>query len=315
MITFPHAKINLGLHVTGTWKTSDTDKGGDGFRSNNQKLNDIKITAGLPLPVSFEGYHTIQSILIPVKLYDILEVTESGDGQTRIFLSGLPVDGDPDDNLCIKAFHMLAAEVGGLPPVFIYLHKNIPPGAGLGGGSADAAFMLRLLNSYFELNLETASLFRLALRLGSDCPFFLQDKPMLATGTGHILDDLAPDPLHGKHLVIVVPPIHVSTAWAYDKIQIDPGSARAKESLKSICQQPISHWQGKLENDFEQIISKHHPRLTQIKNTLQDAGAVYASLTGTGSGVYGVFSTPPTLREMQQIFPGCHVFITQSAVC
>ncbi len=311
MITFPHAKINLGLHVTGIWKTGETR--GD-ITGKHQRHTAKEAGANTPLPRSFDGYHTIESMFVPVKLYDILEVTDSKDDQTRIFTSGLPIGGDPDENLCLKAYHLLAAEAGGLPPASVYLHKIIPPGAGLGGGSADAAFMLRLLNKYYDLHLDRDSLFRLALLLGSDCPFFLQDKPMLATGTGHILGETALDQLHDKHLIIVVPPIHISTAWAYNQLKINKISFVSNGSLQSLCQQPITTWQGHVQNHFEYMVSKKYPRLHRIKKSLQNSGAIYTSLTGTGSGLYGVFSSRPSARDMQHMFPDCHVFCTKPAV-
>ncbi len=315
MITFPHGKINLGLHLTGIWKSGDASTPGTDSRNTAERLNDKKIAASAALPAYYDGYHTIESLLVAIDLCDILEVTESGDDHTRISISGLPIEGDASQNLCMKAYHVLAAEIGGLPPVSIYLHKNIPPGAGLGGGSADAAFMLRLLNNYFKLNLGHARLCRLAVSLGSDCPFFLHDEPMLATGIGHILERTALDQLQGKHLVIVVPPIHISTAWAYQQAKVDPCAASAHGSIQSICQQDITRWQGQLQNDFETIVSMHYPMLKQIKKTLQDTGAKYASLTGTGSGVYGIFHIRPSIQKMQQLFPGCHVYLAQPAVC
>ncbi len=315
MITFPHGKINLGLHITGIWKAGDNSTSDKDFRSKKERPNDRKMPESAPFPARYDGYHTIESVLVAINLCDVLEVTESGDDHTRISISGLPIEGNPYENLCIKAYQLLSAEIGGLPPISIYLHKMIPPGAGLGGGSADAAFMLRLLNSYFKLNLGHANLFRLAVRLGSDCPFFLYDEPMLATGTGHILEKTVLEQLQGKHLVIVVPPIHISTAWAYHQTNVDPCAANARRSLQSLCQQDITTWQDQVQNDFEPIVSTHYPMLKQIKKSLQNSGALYASLTGTGSGVYGIFHTCPPLNEMQQIFPGCHVYLTQPAVC
>ncbi len=312
MIAFPHAKINLGLYITGIWETAETSVD---FTGTHQRLPAKEVVTNTALPPSFNGYHTIESLLVPVKLYDILEVTDSKDDQTRLFTSGLPIDGVPDENLCIKACHLLAAESGGLPPVSVYLHKNIPPGAGLGGGSADAAFMLQLLNNYFDLHLDPDSLFRLALRLGSDCPFFLQDKPMFASGTGHILEEIAIDQLRDKLLIIVVPPIHISTAWAYNQLKNNKNPYRSTGSLQSLCQQPITTWQDHVQNHFESMVSKKYPKLQRIKKSLHDIGAVYTSLTGTGSGVYGIFSTRPSVRDMQHMFPECHVFFTKPAVC
>lgn len=309
MITFPHAKINLGLHVTGKWDCG-------AISPVVSPANKHMVTAGknsdTASPPSFQGYHTIESILLPVKLCDILEVTPAQDAQTRIFTSGLPIDEDPGQNLCMKAYRLLADAIGGLPPVAIYLHKVIPPGAGLGGGSADAAFMLRLLDGYFNLDLEPGLLQRLAIRLGSDCPFFLQNKPRLATGTGHILEEISLDQLNDKHLVIVVPPIHISTAWAYKQVNI---RKTAKRTPKLLVREPMTTWQGQLQNDFEPLASKTYPILKHIKQSLQNAGAVYASLTGTGSGVYGIFSRRPSVADMQQNFPDCHVFHTEPTVC
>src|SRR5690606_28210982 len=185
MIAFANAKINIGLQVLGR---------------------------------RADGYHQLETVFYPLKMYDVLEVVEATD--TRFIPSGIPIPGGAKDNLCLRAYRLLA-EACGLPPVHIYLHKTIPIGAGLGGGSADAAFLLTLLNDTFELGLGESDLLGYARRLGADCAFFIRNVPVLATEMGDVFEDLGVD-LSGYHLVLVKPPVHVSTAEAYRTVTPDP---------------------------------------------------------------------------------------------
>lgn len=235
--------------------------------------------------------------------------------------SGLPIPGDPAGNLCAKAWHLLKKDFPTLPPVDTWLYKNIPMGAGLGGGSADGAFMLSLLNSTFQLELGRERLAAYALQLGSDCPFFLHDQPCIATGRGEILEPATID-LSGYYIVLIHPGIHISTAQAFSELQTKaegrpasshptsshPASPLPPSSLKTILGQPVTSWRSSLINDFEAPLCKRYPELQKIKDRLYEAGAVYASMTGSGSAFYGLFPKPQksTLPHPEN-FPGASV--------
>lgn len=256
MVSFPHCKINLGLHVV--------EKRGD-------------------------GYHSIETCFYPVPRTDILEVIKA-----EVFAfttSGLPVAGLPEQNLCVKAYQLLANDFK-LGPVKIHLHKILPMGAGVGGGSADAAFMLRTLNSLFQLKLSQEQLKSYAVELGSDCAFFLQDQPMLAEGRGEVLS-AAPVSLKGKYLVLVKPNVHVATADAYASVV----PAKPIHKLSDILQQPITRWREQLVNDFEASIFKKFPAIADLKRQLYNNEAVYASMSGSGASVFGIFDAPVDLRS------------------
>ncbi len=256
MVVFPNCKINLGLHVL-------------------QRRED--------------GYHALETVFYPLPLHDVLEVI-TGES-TRITISGLPVAGTTEENLCIKAWHLLKKDFFQLPPVDVYLHKHIPVGAGLGGGSADGAFMLRLLNEKFQLELPADRLLEYAARLGSDCPFFILNKPCLATGRGESLEPISLD-LSGYSFLLVHPGLHINTAWAFS--QITP--AIPAKPLIDILRLPVQEWRSQLTNDFEAPVCQHHPALKQIRDTLYSSGALYASMTGSGSCFYGIFprgAVPP----------------------
>jgi 4-diphosphocytidyl-2-C-methyl-D-erythritol kinase len=257
VITFPNAKINLGLNVTG--KRTD-------------------------------GYHSISSCLYPIGLKDILEIMES---DTFLFSSsGLTIPGNQEDNLVIKAFRLLKKDFN-LPEVRIHLHKSIPTGAGLGGGSADGAFALKMLNSLFELFLDDSILAEYALTLGSDCPFFIYNQPMLATGRGDELKALN-DRLQGYYLFLVMPDMHVSTRQAYQLITPREPQRSVENTINNY---PVDQWVEILKNDFEEGIFKQIPAFHDIKNMLYDRGAVYASMTGSGSAFYGIYKERPDLKN------------------
>ncbi|MBX2901487.1 MAG: 4-(cytidine 5'-diphospho)-2-C-methyl-D-erythritol kinase [Cyclobacteriaceae bacterium] len=254
MVAFPPCKINLGLHVVA--KRSD-------------------------------GFHNIETCFYPVPRTDILEVIKSH--TTEFTTSGLPITGLPEDNLCMKAYRLLAADFN-LPPVKIHLHKIIPMGAGVGGGSADAAYTVRLLNHVFELNLAPHQQQKYALQLGSDCAFFLQDQPMLAEGRGEILS-AAPVSLKGKYLVLVKPHVHVATADAYAGIT----PVKPVNNLSEVVQLPIDNWREKLVNNFEPSVFKKFPVIADLKTRLYAQGAAYASMSGSGASVFGIFDAPVNL--------------------
>lgn len=247
MIVFPNCKINLGLQIT-------------------KKRED--------------GYHDLETVFFPVPIKDILEIISSPAFEFTV--SGITMD--PTGNICIQAYNLLKQDFPSVPPVKMHLHKNIPLGAGLGGGSSDAAFTLLLLNEKYNLGLTIEQLIDYALRLGSDCPFFMINKPSFAEGRGEILQSL-PVSLAGYKMVIVNPGIHISTRWAFSKIK----PRTTVNSLSEIITQPVETWKSRLCNDFEDPVFDAHPEIATIKNELYQYGALYASLSGTGSTVYGIF--------------------------
>ena len=256
MIVYPHAKINLGLHIL-------------------QKRSD--------------GFHQIETLIYPVRLCDILEVKPSS--TFHLFLYGLPVAGDPKDNLCHIAWEALRKDFS-IPPVQLHLYKRIPCGAGLGGGSSDGAFTLKLLNNYCSLGLSDQQLSAYALRLGSDCPSFIPDHPSLAGGRGEHLIPYHID-LSRFHILICKPPLFVSTAKAYALST----PKRPKHPLQKTRSLPPSLWRENLINDFESALFPIYPILQQIKETLYDSGAFYASLSGSGSALYGLFDSEQAYKE------------------
>lgn len=248
MIHFPNAKINLGLNIV-------------------SKRED--------------GYHNIESCFYPIPWRDSLEVIEAASFAFHSY--GLDIPGDASSNLCVKAYELLKADHD-LPPVEIHLLKNIPMGAGLGGGSADGAFTLKLLNDLFQLNLSSLQLEAYALQLGSDCPFFIQNQPAIATGRGEGLELIDLD-LSGCTLAIHNPGIHISTKEAYAGIT----PKQPEISVADIISRPIQEWKDLLRNDFEDSIFPSHPTIAQLKQDMYAAGAIYASMTGSGSTVFGLF--------------------------
>jgi 4-diphosphocytidyl-2-C-methyl-D-erythritol kinase len=237
-----------------------------------------------------DGFHDLETCFYPVPWLDVLEIIPS---DIFSFTStGLGIPGKQEENLCIKAYQLLKNKFG-LPPVSIHLHKIIPMGAGLGGGSSDAAYTIRLINDKFELNLSTHTLMEYASQLGSDCAFFIQDKPMLGTGRGEVLNDIE-IPLKGKYLIIVKPEIHVSTADAFSGITPRPSPYSIKET---VTQHPIDQWKNVLKNDFEDTVFKKFPAIKEIKEKLYARGAMYASMSGSGAAVFGIFQSEVNLFD------------------
>ncbi|MCL1938611.1 MAG: 4-(cytidine 5'-diphospho)-2-C-methyl-D-erythritol kinase [Candidatus Azobacteroides sp.] len=263
MISFPNAKINLGL----------------------------SIVAKRP-----DGYHNIETVFYPICLYDALEIVPATDEKTTLLQTGFAMDGDPQDNLVLKAYRLLKTCYP-LPEIAIYLQKNIPFGAGLGGGSADAAFMLKLLNDFFTLNLSVPELEKYAGFLGADCPFFIQNRPVFAEETGNVFTPVTIS-LKGYYLVLVKPDIHVSTQEAYARVKIQPH----KESVYNLIHSPLVRWKKELVNDFEYGVFAQYPEIGAIKKRLYETGAVYASLSGSGSSVFGIFEKIPKIKDE---FFGC----------
>jgi 4-diphosphocytidyl-2-C-methyl-D-erythritol kinase len=258
VITFSNCKINLGLHVV-------------------RKRTD--------------GYHDLETVFYPLPLQDIVEVVRMEQSPVQFSASGIAVDAPPGQNLCIKAYELVKRSFD-LPPVQMHLHKTIPAGAGLGGGSANAAFTLRLLNSKFNLGLSVEQLLDLALQLGSDCPFFIVNKPCMATGRGELLEPVELPQLSSHMLVIVNPGIHIATSWAF--AQVNPGTNG--HSIREIISQPAETWKHELVNVFEEPVFRAHPAIAAIKDQLYHKGAVYASMSGSGSTVFGLFKSEPVLE-------------------
>ncbi len=257
MLSFPNAKINIGLYVTSRRK---------------------------------DGYHNLETVFFPVPVHDILEVVPANKA-TKLDTSGISIPGNPESNLVLKAWKLLKDDHK-LPDVKINLHKGIPAGAGLGGGSADAACCLMNLNKQFELGLSDNQLLKYALMLGSDCPFFIKNKPVFATGRGEIMQEI-PLNLSGNYLAIIHPDIHINTGSAFARIH----PQKAGFDLRSLADLPKNNWKDSLSNDFELYAFEAHPVLEEIKHTLLDAGAWYAQMSGSGSSVYGLFENQPDLRS------------------
>lgn len=261
MISFPNCKINLGLNVI-------------------RKRQD--------------GYHDIETVFYPLALTDVLEIVPDDSFKTirpnhkntgaKFMATGLPINGAAGKNLCVKAYELLQQDFPKLPSVQIYLHKTIPIGAGLGGGSADGSFTLKMLNEKFQLQLSTQQLLDYALQLGSDCPFFISNKASFATGRGELLQGIDLN-LDTYSFVIVNPGIHINTEWAFQ--QLDPVLPR--KSILKIVQEPVLRWKDELMNDFEPAVIDHHHELSSIKSSLYEAGALYASLSGSGSCFFGIY--------------------------
>jgi len=270
MIFFPNCKINLGLHI----------------------LNKRE-----------DGFHHLETIFYPLPLKDALEIIrnqEQDAGEVVFRNSGNLIEGDTQNNLCIKAYHLLKKDFPTLPAIQMHLHKTIPMGAGLGGGSSNGAFTLKLLNEKFQLGLTTQQLIDYALQLGSDCPFFIINQPVFATGRGELMEAVELN-LSAYQFAIVNPGIHVHTGWAFANLSgrskrldneqnVDATGRLERPDLRDIIQQPISTWKDQLMNEFEEPVCKQYPEITNIKQQLYNAGAIYASMTGSGSTVFGLFS-------------------------
>ncbi len=262
MLVFPNAKLNLGLYITSLRP--------DGFRN-------------------------LESVFVPLPWTDAFEVLPAAEGaETTLTLTGLPIPGEPATNLCRKAYELLAADFD-LPAVQLHLHKDVPIGAGLGGGSADAAFALIALNTQFELDLTPEQLESYARRLGSDCAFFIRNQPVFAHSRGDMFEELDfALGLAGTPALVVYPNLHISTAEAYARVQ--PRTPR--HDLRRSLQEPMASWRDTIGNDFEEALTPFYPVLADIKQQLYAAGATYASLSGSGSAVYGLFPDLPAAPDL-----------------
>lgn len=278
MLTFPCAKINLGLNVI----------------------------AERP-----DGYHDIETVFYPIPLTDALEIKHMDPrfphtNNCDLKVTGNTTVGDGADNLVVKAYNLLERDFD-LPPIHAHLHKRIPSQAGLGGGSADGAFMIRLLDERFRLNIGIAEMERYAAELGSDCPFFISAEPSFATGRGEILEpaDGPRGNLEGYYVGVVRPDVSVSTREAYQQITCQ----QPQKSCRAIVRQPIDTWRSELVNDFEAPVFRAHPELSQVKQRLYDLGAVYAAMSGSGSALFGIFRQAP--QAFATHFPGSFTFTAQ----
>lgn len=263
MILYPNAKINLGLQVI-------------------ENRND--------------GFHNVETVYIPIGLSDILEFIKSKGNSTNIAVSGLKIESNQDENLVIRAWKLMHSEFN-IPAVDIYLHKLIPIGAGLGGGSSDAAFMLTGLNNYFQCNATISDLKYIASQLGSDCAFFIRNMAAIGTGRGEVLEPIDIS-LVGYRILLVDPGIFISTRDAYANVI----PSKREESLKSLLNQPVSAWQHTIINDFEEYAFKRYPEIENIKNELIKIGALYAAMSGSGSAVYGLFDQHAKLDQVAAKF-------------
>jgi 4-diphosphocytidyl-2-C-methyl-D-erythritol kinase len=259
MIVFPNAKINLGLNIIARRE---------------------------------DGFHDLESVFYPVGWADVLEVLPHS--ALSFQSSGIAIPGEPTENICLKAFHLLQKDHN-IPPVQVYLHKIIPIGAGLGGGSSDGAFMLKALNALFELQLTTLQLQNYARQLGSDCAFFIENQPAFCFGKGDETADINLS-LKGKFVVLVYPDLHISTAEAYRQIQ----PKIPETGIKKLLQKNIATWKTALQNDFETSLFPVYAVLAEIKTQLYAAGALYAAMSGSGSTVFGIFKEE---KDLTSLFP------------
>jgi 4-diphosphocytidyl-2-C-methyl-D-erythritol kinase len=267
MITYPNAKINLGLNIV-------------------EKRPD--------------GYHNLETIFYPINLQDALEVTEleNEEGEYKLKVSGVPIEGDAENNLVVKAYRLLKKDFPDMSPINIHMFKHIPTGAGLGGGSADAAFMIKLLNEKFNLKLSIEKMEEYAAILGADCAFFIKNKPVFASGIGNIFENITLS-LKGYYIVLVKPDIFVSTKDAFSHIT----PMHPNQSLKEIVRMPVETWRATMKNDFEESVFQKYPEIAAIKDKLYDMGAIYASMSGSGSSVFGIFREQ--VEHIEEVFNGC----------
>lgn len=274
MIDFPCAKINLGLNVV-------------------ERRED--------------GYHNLQTVFMPIPMHDALEIKLMADEfpsdvPCDLKITGNAIGCDESDNLVVRAYNILAADFE-IPRIHAHLYKHIPTEAGLGGGSSDAAYMLRLLDQRFRINVGNAELEKYAARLGADCPFFITAEPSYAEGIGEQLSpvEITDDNLSGYTLVVVKPSVSVSTKEAFARI----APHMPATCCRDVVSRPIEEWRGLLGNDFEESVFAIHPELADIKEQLYAIGARYAQMSGSGSSIYGIFKEPVDKDYMQSLF-ACH---------
>ena len=269
MLVFPNAKINLGLTIV-------------------EKRSD--------------GFHNIETVFYPIALCDVLEIVENTTNTKHPIIftsSGIDIPGKADENLCVKAYHLIAKDYP-LRAIKIHLHKIIPIGAGLGGGSSDAAFFLKAINKLFDLSLSFGELHHYARQLGSDCSFFINNRATFAEGKGDEMESCSVN-LAGYFIVLVKPEIHISTQQAYALVK----PSKPKKTLEELILQPIEDWKTTIQNQFEDSVFPQHPTIKTIKEQLYSSGAVYAAMSGSGSSVFGIFKKEMDLKNS---FTGCFMW-------
>ena len=266
MVCFPNAKINIGLTVKGK---------------------------------RVDGFHNLETVFYPIPFQEVLEVLENTETEDEFDLtvSGNAIEGSIENNLCYKAYILLKKDFPQLPNVRVLLHKNIPTGAGLGGGSANGAFMLQLLNDKFDLQIPHSQLLEYALALGSDCPFFILNQPCLAEGRGELLQPIKLNLSHFS-IIIINPGIHIHTGTAFKELKPTP----EKSNIQNAIQMPIEMWKEHIFNDFESGIFNKYPTIEKIKHQLYKEGALFASMTGTGSSVFGIFNEKKQIDFSENYF-------------
>lgn len=258
MILYPNAKINIGLDIL-------------------KKRND--------------GFHELETIMYPVGLNDILTINHTNKNELKFTATGIAIDGNPEDNLILKAYHLISNSHN-IPPLEIHLHKSIPFGAGLGGGSADCAFTITGINQLCNLGMSTSEMEGIAAELGSDCPFFINNTPALAKGRGEKLSPITLN-LNKYYFAIIIPPIPISTKLAYSKVKPAIPDVKLENKITS----DIKDWRNMIKNDFEASVFPEFPEIEKIKETLYKHGADYASLSGSGSAVFGIFNENPKIKH------------------
>ena len=272
---FPCAKINLGLNIV------------------NKRP---------------DGYHELETVFYPVAIHDKITIEELSNSNIpcNLNIEGHTIKGDIKNNLVFRAYHVVS-EIHHIPPVNITLHKNIPMQAGMGGGSSDATYTIRLLNKMFHLKMTANKMRELAVTLGADCPFFVDAVPAYAEGIGEILHpiDLS---LRDFCIAIIKPPVSISTREAFANIV----PSKPEKNCKEIVKMPMESWKNILHNDFEKSIIPQYPELEIIKNKLYEVGSVYAGMSGSGSSLFGFFREPPI--HLESLFPNCKTFILPSAI-
>jgi 4-diphosphocytidyl-2-C-methyl-D-erythritol kinase len=263
MTLFPNCKINIGLYI-------------------ERKRED--------------GFHDIKTLFYPINFNDTIEIEKTDKKNTSISIFGIPIEGDTNDNLCLKAYNLLNNDFD-LPPVNIILLKRIPTGAGLGGGSSDAVHTLLLLNEMFELKISNHQLYSYANKLGSDCAFFIENKPLLASEKGSTFNEIDFS-IKNHYIVLIKPNQSINTTSAYKWI-----TPRNKQiDLESLLHAPIENWKNTVINDFEEEVFKRFPNIKDLKDRLYDYGAVYASMSGSGSAVFGIFKKIPENIEHDECY-------------
>lgn len=272
MISFPCSKINIGLNIV-------------------RRRDD--------------GYHDLQSIFVPISWTDILEVVPKGNGATGLTVTGNHIACEPEKNLVIKALKAVENYIGKeLPPVDIFLRKIVPYGAGLGGGSADAASTVKILNGIFNLSLTDGDMKAISSGIGADCPFFIECKSMLATGTGTTLSPIELPQLKDKTITVAKPPVTVGTRDAYAGVR----PSGIELDYRDMAKEPVEEWRNLFANDFEKSIFPSHPEIARIKEQFYHGGALYASMTGSGSAVYGIFNNDILAESVKEQLSDCAVW-------